>query len=224
MADGIATDINENGEVLVVKENYFNVLNDIDVSGKVEKKNGLTYLSWAFAWGELKKRFPMANYKIYENNDCWNYFTDGRTCWVKVSVTVDSLEHIEYLPVMDYRNNSIPYEKVTSTDVNKAIQRGLTKACARHGVGLYIYAGEDLPEKAKAEKSKKEEFEQKLKDELKVAIRNYAKLTGQAVATVNSQIVAKYGSKITNDSERIISVTDDLREQIAKLYISGDAQ
>jgi hypothetical protein len=56
------------------------------------------------------------------------------------------LEHIEYLPVMDYRNQSIPADKVTSFDVNKAIQRGLTKAVARHGLGLYIYAGEDLPE------------------------------------------------------------------------------
>ena len=62
------------------------------------------------------------------------------------SVTIEGLEHIEYLPVMDFRNNSIPSDKVTSFDVNKAIQRSLTKACARHGLGLYIYAGEDLPE------------------------------------------------------------------------------
>ena len=58
---------------------------------------------------------------------------------------VEGLEHIEYLPVMDYRNASISKDKVTSMDVNKAIQRSLTKACARHGLGLYIYAGEDLP-------------------------------------------------------------------------------
>jgi RecB family exonuclease len=74
-----------------------------------------------------------------------NYHTDGRTCWVKTGVTINGLEHIEYLPVMDYKNNSIPLAKVTSTDVNKSIQRSLTKACARHGLGLYIYAGEDLP-------------------------------------------------------------------------------
>jgi hypothetical protein len=65
---------------------------------------------------------------------------------VKTGVTINGLEHIEYLPVMDYRNQSIPADKVTSFDVNKAIQRGLTKAAARHGLGLYIYAGEDLPE------------------------------------------------------------------------------
>jgi hypothetical protein len=65
---------------------------------------------------------------------------------VKTGVTIDGLEHIEYLPVMDFRNASITVDKVTSFDVNKAIQRSLTKAVARHGLGLYIYAGEDLPE------------------------------------------------------------------------------
>ena len=67
---------------------------------------------------------------------------------MKTGVTIEGLEHIEYLPVMDFRNASIPADKVTSFDVNKAIQRSLTKAAARHGLGLYIYAGEDLPEDA----------------------------------------------------------------------------
>ena len=127
-------------------ENYFIALNSINVNDKVEKKNGLTYLSWAYAWGEVKKLHPSATYTIYENADGWNYHTDGRTCWVKTGVTIEGIEHIEQLPVMDHRNNSIPLERVTSFDVNKSIQRSLTKAVARHGLGLYIYAGEDLPE------------------------------------------------------------------------------
>lgn len=126
--------------------NYFCALNAINVNDKTEKKNGLTYLSWAYAWGETKKLFPDAFYTIYENNAGWFYHTDGKTCWVKTGVTVNGLEHIEYLPVMDHRNNSIALERVTSFDVNKAIQRSLTKALARHGLGLYIYAGEDLPD------------------------------------------------------------------------------
>ena len=65
---------------------------------------------------------------------------------MKTGVTIEGLELTEYLPVMDYKNNSIPMERVTTMDVNKSIQRSLTKACARHGLGLYIYAGEDLPE------------------------------------------------------------------------------
>ena len=126
--------------------NYFETLNCINVNDKTEQKNGLTYLSWAWAWGELKKLHPTATYTVYENKDGLFYHTDGKTCWVKTGVTVDGIEHIEYLPVMDFRNKSISVETVTSFDVNKAIQRSLTKAVARHGLGLYIYAGEDLPD------------------------------------------------------------------------------
>lgn len=130
--------------------NAFIKLNAINVNDHVERKNGLNYLSWAWAWAELKKRYPNSFYTIYENRDGLFYHTDGRTCWVKTGVTVvdesGCLEHIEYLPVMDNRNRSIEVDKVTSFDVNKAIQRSLTKAVARHGLGLYIYASEDLPD------------------------------------------------------------------------------
>lgn len=127
-------------------DNYFSKLNSINCNDKTEKKNGLTYLAWAYAWGEVKKLFPDATYTIYENAQGWFYHTDGNTCWVKTGVTINGIEHIEYLPVMDFKNRSIPIEQVTSFDVNKAIQRSLTKAVARHGLGLYIYAGEDLPD------------------------------------------------------------------------------
>lgn len=126
-------------------KNYFKELNSINVNDHTEAKNGLTYLSWAWAWAELKKRYPDAFYTVYENKDGWNYFHDGGTCWVKTGVTVCGIEHIEYLPIMDFKNKSIPLGSVTSFDVNKAIQRSLTKAVARHGLGLYIYAGEDIP-------------------------------------------------------------------------------
>ena len=129
-------------------KNPFAVLNAIDCNKHKEEKNGLSYLSWSWAWQIAKTNFPDAQYTIYENADGWNYHTDGRTAWVKTGVTINGLEHIEYLPVMDSRNRSIPVENVTSFDVNKAIQRSLTKAIARHGLGLYIYAGEDLPDAA----------------------------------------------------------------------------
>ena len=153
------------------KKNYFEVLNDVNVNEWTEKKNGLTYLSWAYAWGELKKRHPKAQYVIYENNEGWNYFTDGKTAWVKTGVVVDELEHIEYLPVMDFRNNSIPLDKITSFDVNKAIQRSLTKAVARHGLGLYVYAGEDLPEEER-ELAKERALENKMTPKQKEVINN----------------------------------------------------
>lgn len=160
----------------------FATLNGINVNEHTEKKNGLTYLSWAWAWSKVKENYPDAFYTIYENKDGLNYHTDGRTCWVKTGVTINGLEHIEYLPVMDYKNASIPAERVTSFDVNKAIQRSLTKAAARHGLGLYIYAGEDLPEEEKGkqtnefDKACEEARAAKSQKELKEVYYRYPKL------------------------------------------------
>jgi len=156
------------------KLSVFETLNRINVNDRAEKKNGLTYLSWAWAWGEVKRAFPDATFTIYERETEWgpvNYFTDGRTCWVKTGLTINGLEHIESLPVMDFRNNSVSLENVKSTDVNKAIQRSLTKAAARHGLGLYIYAGEDLPEEeAVARKREQAELEARQREaEIKAA-------------------------------------------------------
>lgn len=145
-------------------ENYFKQLYDIDVSNKKKSKNGLNYLSWAAAWAEVKKMFPEATFKIYEQlikitettdgvetvreiERPW--FDDGKTGWVKTGVTINGIEHIEELPIMDFKNKSIVANNITSSDANKAVQRSLTKACARHGLGLYIYEGEDLPEESK---------------------------------------------------------------------------
>lgn len=133
------------------KKSVFETLVAIDCSEHTEKKNGLTYLSWAWAWHKVKENYPEAFYTIYENKDGLNYHHDGKTAWVKTGVTIEGLEMIEDLPVMDYRNASIKLDHITSFDVNKAIQRSLTKACARHGLGLYIYEGEDLPDSAKPE-------------------------------------------------------------------------
>lgn len=155
----------------------FETLNNLNVSEHIEKKNGLSYLSWAWAWASVKKYYPNATYTIYERdmiiddrgNVCpVNYFTDGKTAWVKTGVTINDIEHIEELYVMDFKNNSVPLEVIDSKMVNKTIQRSLTKALARHGLGLYIYAGEDLPEeekkqvveeKVKADKAQKEKEE-----------------------------------------------------------------
>lgn len=130
-------------------DNYFNKLNAINLNEVKEQKNKLDYISWAWAWGKVKEQHPDTIATVYENEVLGlPYFTDGKTCMVKVGVTVNGIEHIEWLPIMDYKNTSIPLEKVTSMDINKSIQRALTKAIARHGLGLYVYAGEDLPEDA----------------------------------------------------------------------------
>lgn len=150
---------------IVVKDSVFGTLAAVNCNEHIEKKNNgkveLSYLSWAWAWHYIKSRYPNAYYTIYERQDGVPYWTDGRTAWVKTGVTIEGMEHIEYLPIMDYRNQSIPLEKITSMDMNKAIQRSLTKAAARHGLGLYIYAGEDIPlSEAEAKELEKEQAAQ----------------------------------------------------------------
>lgn len=160
------------------KKNSFEILNDINLASKTKAKMGLSYLSWAYAWGELLKHFPDATMTVYTEDYDWEettttetkdpntgdiikkvmvkkgkkelpYFNDGKTAYVKVGVTVEDKEYVEILPIMDLTNKSLSLSLVTSAVVNKAIQRAFVKACARHGLGLYIYAGEDLPESEK---------------------------------------------------------------------------
>lgn len=144
----------------------FKLLYEVNCNDKTEKKNGLTYLSWAWAWAEFKKRFPTATYDI-KKFDGLPYLVDSATgIIVYTSVTVNDLTHEMWLPVMDGANKAMKleqyqyniwnrYEKkwetktveaATMFDINKTIMRCLTKNLAMFGLGLYIYAGEDLPE------------------------------------------------------------------------------
>ena len=190
----------------------FKELNAINVNKMTEKKGNLTYLSWAFAWQEVKKLCPDMNRTVYENAEGHNYHTDGRTAWVKVGVTIGGIEHIDYLPIMDARNNAIPVEKVTSFDVNKAIQRSTTKAIGLHGLGLYIYAGEDMPEddKAQSAASKPASAEGTI-IELEIGDENWVKVMNYVNAN------KKKGSKfILEQLSRKYNVTDVIRTEVNK--------
>jgi len=126
------------------KKNIFKDLSSISVKDKTEKKGKFSYLSWATAWSMIKSEYPNAQRKVYESEHTGlNFFTDGKTAYVKVGITINDMEHIDYLPVMDYRNNSISIDKVSSMDVNTAIQRSTAKAIAMHGLGLSLWIGED---------------------------------------------------------------------------------
>jgi hypothetical protein len=127
-------------------KSVFETLNAININELRKEKGKMSYLAWAYAWAEVKKLHPDMTSTVYENADGLNYHHDGKTAWVKTGITIQGQEHIEYLPIMDNRNASIPLERINSSDVNKSIQRSMTKAIARHGLGFYIYAGEDLPE------------------------------------------------------------------------------
>ena len=127
-----------------MSKNYLEELAKVPVKDKVEKKGNFDYLSWANAWSLIKLKYPKAQRNVYEDpHTGLNFFTDGKTAYVKVGITINGMEHIDYLPVMDYRNNSITMEKITSMDVNTAIQRSTAKAIAMHGLGLSLWIGED---------------------------------------------------------------------------------
>ena len=122
----------------------------ININEKLEKKGKFSYLSWAFAWAEIKKLDEKANYKVYENQDSLPFFKSEEGYFVKVGVIFNELEHIVFLPVLDGANK--PIQKPNSFNINTSIQRCLVKAIAMHGLGLYVYAGEDLPEGAETDK------------------------------------------------------------------------
>jgi hypothetical protein len=121
----------------------------INVNDHIEKKGNLSYLSWAWAWAEVLKIDPGAHWKVYEWNMRPAMFMPDGSAMVKVAVMIKGDEKLCVLPVMDNRNRAI--QNPDAFAINTAIMRCLAKAIAMHGLGLYIYAGEDLPEGEKAE-------------------------------------------------------------------------
>jgi hypothetical protein len=123
-------------------------LSKIDVSKHTEEKNGLTYLSWAWAWGIVKQHYPLAKFQknLFDStNTKMPYMIDpSGFAFVSVTVFIEDEEQTELLPVLDYANK--PVANPNSFQVNTALQRCLAKCCAMHGLGHYIYAGEDLPQ------------------------------------------------------------------------------
>ena len=198
------------------KITHFEILNAIDVNDKTEKKsNGsveLTYLSWAWAWQELKKKFPEATYEIekFENN--LPYVYDEQTGYmVFTKVTIENITHEMWLPVMDGANKAMksqPYtyktkfgektvEAATMFDINKTIMRCLTKNLAMFGLGIYIYAGEDLPE------DKKNEM-QNSKEALKEEIKKFKNAR---------EVVEAYGKKFSECTEEdLTNILNKLKE------------
>ena len=119
-------------------------MSKIDCSGQVEKKNGLSYLSWAWAWGITMEHYPYAQYEMLPNEVLAD---DTVIVWCKV--TIGHLERSMWLAVMDFKNK--PIARPSSTHVANSRMRCLTKCLSMFGLGHYIYAGEDLPVDAKPE-------------------------------------------------------------------------
>ena len=137
-------------------------LRSLDVSSKTEKKQKLTYLSWTWAWDEVLKNYPTATYKVVKQDNGLPYLYDENTGYmVFTELTIEGLTHEMWLPVMDGANKAMKsksysyetrysgektVEAASMFDINKTIMRCLVKNIAMFGLGLYIYAGEDLPE------------------------------------------------------------------------------
>jgi hypothetical protein len=187
----------------------FRELNAINVNKMTEKKGNQSYLSWAYAWQETMKICPDMTRKVYESETGTNYHTDGKTAWVKVGITIDGQEHIDYLPIMDAKNASLPIERVTSFDVNKAIQRSTTKAIGLHGLGLYVYAGEDMPDEEKAAKATPSA--EGIMIELEIGDENWVKVMNFLNAN------KKKGSKfILEQLSKKYNITDVIRTEVNK--------
>lgn len=137
--------------------NTFEVLAAVDCSAHTEKKGKFTYLSWPFAVSELLTRHPSATWRVLETADGSPYWQTGAGCFVKVGVSVEGVERVQIHPILDSNNKTIT--QPNAFQVNTSIQRALVKAIALHGLGLYIYAGEDLPDAAQAEKDAQAEAE-----------------------------------------------------------------
>ncbi|MFK4363334.1 hypothetical protein ABH963_000088 [Bacillus sp. RC55] len=139
-------------EVTTEEINYFKQMFAVNVNDKLDQKNGLSYLSWAWAWAETKKIDPRAkqvvHYFPYEGNHDVKvpYLKTPNGFFVQVSVTIHGHTETEMLPVLDHRNK--PIANPNAFEINKNQKRCLVKAIALHGLGLYVYAGEDIPEGA----------------------------------------------------------------------------
>lgn len=216
-----------------MQKSVFETLSAINVNDKVEKKKDLTYLSWAWAWGEVKKAYPSATYNVlFDPNTHKPYFYDENLGYmVMTSVTIEAETLQMWLPVMDGANQAMKnhmYEYSTRFgvktvdaasmfDINKTLMRCLTKNLAMFGLGHYIYAGEDLPETneepktvAKKAPAKKETSELAW---LKVGDDNWAKVSAYVEAnkangyeTIVAQLKRKYqmSNKELNEIKKII--------------------
>jgi hypothetical protein len=209
-------------------ENYFQDLYSVDVRGKTKKKPGkdeLSYLSWASAWSEVKKKYPNAQYEIVKFGESFlPYVLDKETGYlVYTRVTVNDITHEMCLPVMDGANKAMkdePYtyqtkygekavDKATMFDINKTIMRCLTKNLAMHGLALYLYEGEDLPEETKVIT--------KLQAECWDIFVKKAKLSDKAKEQANK--LCKDADELANGDPRLIEEVEVL-EKLKKALLA----
>ena len=209
--------------------NFFKELNELNVNEHVEAKNGLKYLSWAWSWTELKKRFPLSYSTVYEAPDGSLIWKDPIGAHVKTGVTLvwddeeghHEHEAIEYLPIFDHRNKVIPYENIDALNVNKTIQRSIVKCIARHGLGVYIYAGEDLPEESEDVKAQRAAEAEKIRStiaDMDALIKKVtANMTGEEKKKFGDDyivpLIGGYNYKAVKDYSKLETLYESLKNK-----------
>ena len=172
--------------------NVFKTLDSIDVKEHTEKKGRFTYLSWAWAVRTLLEHFPEATWIVHEYDDGLGngftgqpYMQTPAGAFVKVTLIINGINRTQVHPVLDNVNKTV--EKPNAFQVNTSIQRCLAKAIALHGLGLYIYAGEDLP--TTPDKLNKDQYE---------SILSLLHVIGDKA--LETKVVTQIGEEIINDS------------------------
>lgn len=207
--------------------NIFENLFRLNVNEQVEKKNGLNYLSWVYSWAEVKKRYPEATYEVkqFGENQLPYVYDENTGYMVFTTVTIEELTHEMWLPVMDGANKAMknkPYtydtrykkgvvvEAATMFDINKTIMRCLAKNLAMFGLGLYIYASEDLPES--------EVLSKNIRNQINAQITEYSKISNKQVSEIVKElkgVVKKDIREITENEAK--TVLTYLQGKIAKI-------
>ena len=169
-----------------MSENNYIKLASVDVSKEIEKKQNLSYLSWAYAVDKLMRHDPQANWEFHQPE------MYGETMMISCTVTAFGKPIRMHLPVMDHRNKAI--SNPDSFSVNTAMQRCLAKAIALHGLGLSIYAGEDIPAEDEPEPTDKEIADAIA--QLESAAESGKKALSDAVSAIPDRIKSKIEPKV----------------------------
>lgn len=192
--------------------NHFEKLAAIDVSEHVERKGNFSYLSWAWAVDQLRRHDPSATWEV-KRFDGMPYMKTELGYFVEVEVTSNGIGMSQIHPVLDNRNK--PIAKPTPFDINTSIQRCLVKAIALHGLGLYIYAGEDLP------KVEEEKPSQQLMDNIKTTAAELAELRNTDPATVFESMNIKNLSQLNKEqAEKALAVLEKWFKQAQEKIMS----
>lgn len=205
------------------QKSVFQILNEYDISEHLKKKDKIIYLPWSKAWMILKTMYPDAKVEVVENGDFdgdeRRYFTDGKTAWVKVSITIKGHTETECLAVMDFRNKSIPVGTITSADVEKSIKRCMVKCAALHGLGLSLWTGEEL---SSAARQKKENDLDDVKQEILVIVNGKLE-AGVPKEQIYKIIETAAGTKNPN-AIKDIPTAQRVAEQIKKLEVKPNVK